>query len=550
MLTVEDHAQIRLAARDGESIRGIAKRLHRSRRKVREAIAEAEPRPYTRRKEPAAPKLGPFTARIDEILAADEQAPRKQRHTATQVFRRLVQESYAGGYDQVRRYIRRKRRRARETFIPLVHAAGQRAEADFGHIYVDFPEGRRQVPVLIVTWAYSYCPFAIALPTERTEAVLHGLVRAFEFFGSVPQELWWDNPTTVAVTILAGRQRKLNLRYAALASHYNFEPLFCMPARGNEKPHVENRVKDLERRWATPVPKVQDLEELNAYLRQCCLADRQRVATGQTQTIGERFAQERVAALPLPVRPFDACLAEPRQVDKYQTILFDHNRYSVPHAQAFCIVTVKAYVERIEVVASDQVIATHGRSYQRGQQVLDPRHYLVTLGRKPACLDHSAVYRQWQLPESFTALRQTLEATHGSAGGARHFIRVLQLLQEHPVQHVAQAIEICQCRDGSASLSTRITHAVERVHRQVEWQTLGAPDESPRSGAACELALADHVPRVHVPLPDLRRFDQLLSSPIPEFASGEPTHAQDDVSGNLLAVAVEPQAVATAHHAG
>jgi transposase len=548
MLTVEDHAQIRIAARDGESIRGIAKRLHHSRRKVREAIAEPEPRRYTRQQEPAAPKLGPFTARIDEILTADESAPRKQRHTAMQVFRRLAAEGYAGGYDQVRRYIGRRRRRARETFIPRTHSAGQRAEADFGHIYVDFPAGRRQVPVLIVTWAYSYCPFAIALPTERTEAILHGLVQAFEFFRCVPRELWWDNPTTVAVTILAGRQRKLNARYAALASHYNFEPLFCLPARGNEKPHVENRVKDLERRWATPVPKVQDFAELNTYLRQCCLADQQRVATGQTETIGQRFEQERATASPLPLRPFDACLAEPRHVDKYQTIHFDHNRYSVPHAQAFCTVTVKAYVERIELVAGDQVVATHRRSYQRGEQVLDPRHYLVTLGRKPACLDHSAAYRQWQLPESFTVLRQTLEATHGPAGGARHFIRVLQLLQEHPLEHVSRAIELCQRRDGSASLSTRITHAVERLHRQVEWQTQGDVDEPSRAEAG-ELALAQHVPRVQVPLPDLRRFDQLLSFPVSTFVSGESTHAQD-VPGILVAAALEPQAVAPADHAG
>jgi hypothetical protein len=41
------------------------------------------------------------------ILAADDLAPPKQRHTAIQVFRRLRDEQgYAGGYDQVRRYIR------------------------------------------------------------------------------------------------------------------------------------------------------------------------------------------------------------------------------------------------------------------------------------------------------------------------------------------------------------------------------------------------------------------------------------------------------------
>jgi transposase len=88
------------------------------------------------------------------------------------------------------------------------------------------PEGRRPVSVLLVTWAWSYCRFAIALPTQRTEAILHCLAQAFTFFECVPRELWWDNPTTVAVQSLAGRQRRLQELYQALASHYNFEPLF------------------------------------------------------------------------------------------------------------------------------------------------------------------------------------------------------------------------------------------------------------------------------------------------------------------------------------
>jgi hypothetical protein len=115
-----------------------------------------------------------------------------------------VEEGYQGGYDQVRRYIGKRRRLKQETFIPLDHDPGQRVEADFGHIGVDFPEGRRQVPVLLLTWAYSYCVFAIALSTERTEAILHGMVEGFEFFGCVPKEVWWDNPTTVAVQMRAG----------------------------------------------------------------------------------------------------------------------------------------------------------------------------------------------------------------------------------------------------------------------------------------------------------------------------------------------------------
>jgi len=525
MLTVKDYGEIRRAYRDKMSIRDIARTFHRSRRKIREVLANPEPRPYTRSKEPYAPKLGRFKPLIDQILKDDERAPRKQRHTATQIFRRLAKEGYQGGYDQVRRYVAKRRRPERETFIPLIHDPGQRAEADFGRIYVDFPEGRQPVHVLLLIWAYSYCPFAIALPTERVEAILHGMACGFEFFGCVPKEVWWDNPTTVAIEILTGRQRKLNDRYSALASHYNFEPLFCMPARGNEKPHVENRVKNLQRRWATPVPRMQDLAELNEYLRRCCLEDRQRVASGQSEPIGRRFERDRRQAVELPAWPFDACIAQPRKVDKYQTIAFDKNRYSVPRHYAFQTVTVKGYVEHVDVVAESQVIARHERCYQSGQQILDPIHFLATLRRKPACLDHAAVFRDWKLPPIFDRLRRTLEEQHGPMSGPRRFIRVLQLLAEHPVERVARAIESCQAWDGLAVdlIIQRTEHLRERD-----------------STDGTSLEQTSTVPQVGLPLPDLSHFDQFLSI-------GD----HDDAPGSKSSVAAEgqPEAVTPSNDA-
>src|SRR5271170_5276710 len=407
MLTVDDYGKIRMAHRDGMPIRAIARTFGHSRRKVREILGSPQPKPYTRGKARPAPVLGLFHAVIDAVLAEDEQAPPKQRHTAMQLYRRLCDEhQYRGGYDQVRRYVGKHRRVHRETFIPLAHDPGQRLEFDFGHIYVDFPDGRRLVPVLIGVWAYSNYGFAIALPTERTEAILAGMVAAFEFFACVAREAWWDNPTTVVSEIFKGRERRPNPHYAALASHYRFEALFCMPARGNEKPRVETRVRVLQRQWATPVPRCADLDALNVYLRQRALDEAQRTVVGYTESIGQRFALDRAKALPLPAHRFDACLSQAAQVDKYQTVRFDCNRYSVPRRCAFLSVTVKGYIDRIEVVERGQVVARHARSYGRDQQVLDPLHYLAALDRRPAALDHAPVLREWSLPESFARLRQ------------------------------------------------------------------------------------------------------------------------------------------------
>jgi transposase len=505
VVTVDDYGAIRRARRDGLSIRQIARQFGHSRTTVRHALTHADPHPEPLTRSRPAPRLGPFQALIDQILRDDEAAPPKQRHTAAQVFRRIRDErGYEGGYAQVQRYLRKHRRRHRETFIPLGHLPGQRLEADFGHIHVDFPEGRRLVPFLVTAWAYSNAPFVRALPFERTEAILEGLITAFEFFGAVPKEVWWDNPRTVATLILLGRERQCQPRYAALASHYAFAPCFCMPGRGNEKPDAEGTVKAVQKRFATPVPRVENLGELNAFFCKRCETERDRVVQSLLGpfTIRDRLAEDLAAAAPLPAHRFDPCVIRPAvEVDKYQTVAFDGNRYSVPRSFAFQMVTVKGYVDRVVIAAHGQVVATHPRSLEKSTMILDPIHYLATLGTKPGALDHAPVFRDWKLPACFAATRAELERIHGPLGGSRRFVRVLQLLGEHPMSRVRQAIEGC--------LREHLPSAEAVIQRT---RSLAAVEATRRDGAVtpCEAPAA---PRVEVPLPDLSRFDQLLSSP-------------------------------------
>ena len=205
MLTVEDYGRIRRAHRDRLSIRAIAKKFHHSRRKVREALQNSEPRKYTRQQAPPAPKLDPFKPIIDQILADDEQAPPKQRHTATQIFRRLDDRARLLGRLRPGPPLRgQSRSPAARDVHPPGPRPGQRVGGRLRPHPRRFPRGPPAGAGADRDLGYSNCPFAIALPTERTEAILHGLVEAFAFFGCVPQELWWDNPTTVAVQILAG----------------------------------------------------------------------------------------------------------------------------------------------------------------------------------------------------------------------------------------------------------------------------------------------------------------------------------------------------------
>ena len=79
-------------ARDGLSTRGLAVKHGVHRRAVRQALASPVPpvkRPPAKR---PSPKLGAYHALIDGWLEADRDAPRKQRHTARRVWKRLVEE--------------------------------------------------------------------------------------------------------------------------------------------------------------------------------------------------------------------------------------------------------------------------------------------------------------------------------------------------------------------------------------------------------------------------------------------------------------------------
>ena len=512
MHTVDDYAKFRTAHRDGMTIRQIARNFHVSRRTVRDALASPEPTPYTRTKPPPAPVLGPFTAIIDQVLRDDRDALPKQRHTAAQLFRRLQDDhGYQGSYPTVRRYVSAHRQNSRPTFIPLAHPPGRRLEADFGHIHVDFPDGRRLVPFLVTVWAYSNAPVVIVLPGERTEAVLHGIVRALEFFDASPREVWWDNPKTVATLILRGRQRLVHPRYAALASHYTFEAKFCLPAQAHEKPDVESTVRAVQRRFATPVPRVASITELNEYMRQRCLDERRRTVRSASGAfvIGDRFAEELAAAARLPRHAFDPCVEHQAVADKYQTVAFDTNRYSVPRPWAFREVTVKGYVDRVVVAAGGQVVAEHARCYEHLQQVLDPMHYLATLERRPAALDHAPVYRDWKPTAALAGLRRELEAKYGLPGGTRQFIRVLQLLGEHPQSRIERAIEAC--RAGHAISAEAI---VQRT-RALAAAEVGRTSEIDGSYEATK------IPQVSVPPPDLSRFNRLLGGEAPAGPSIE-----------------------------
>ncbi len=434
MLRMVDVEFIKLRARDGWSIREISRRSGWSRQTIRKALAApAAPPRYELSAPRPSPVMGPYLDVVRQWLADDETAPRKQRHTARRIYDRLVSEhGFTGAEVTVRQAVARLRgARPREPFVPLEAPFGKIAQADFGSAVVTIAGVRTEVALFCLRAKASKVPFVAAYPTERLEAFLAGHVAAFEFFGGVPAELWYDNAKTAVTKILAGPAREEHERLSALRAHYLFESSFCTPGAGNEKGSVENLVGYVRRNALVPVARsFTDLADLNRHLRAWCERER----TGHA----DAWRLERAALGELPARPFPASVSRPVVANKVAMVNVDRVRYSVPVACAGATLRAECFVDRVELYRGADLVASHARSYARGATVLELAHYLDAFARKPrAALSCAA------LAGADPVFLRARDLALAAPDGHRRFAEILLLGRELGLERLAGALEEC-----------------------------------------------------------------------------------------------------------
>jgi len=439
--TVELYARVRRAVLvNGMSERETARQFGLARETVRKMLRYSVPPGYQRQKPARRPKLDQWVVIIDRILEDDKHQPRKQRHTAKRIFDRLKDEhGFPGGYTIVKDYVRLKRLRQREMFVPLDHPPGD-AQADFGEAKVVIAGVECTAHYFVMDLPQSDDSFVMAFPAETTEAFLEGHNHAFRYFGGVPRTILYDNTKLAVARILGDGTRRKTRAFSELQSHYLFQEKFGRPAKGNDKGKVEGLVGYARRNFLVPVPHMASWAELNRHLLDQCQKRRQRKLRGHQQTIIERFAKDQEKFLPLPATPYEACEKVSTRVTSWSLVRYRTNDYSVPTEWGHREVLVKGFVEEVVIAVGSEVIARHARSYEREDVIFDPLHYLALLEQKPNALDQAKPLAHWQLPAGFAELRRLMEARL-SKKGKREFVQVLRLLETFTMTDVATAIE-------------------------------------------------------------------------------------------------------------
>ena len=413
---METYKQIRRLQNEGvTSQRQAAKLLGISRNTVKKYWegdrVPWDRKPYIRESPVMTPEVVTFVQRcLDED---DKSNIRKQKHTARRIFHRLADElGFTGSEASVRKLVHQlhTERLGGDASVPLSFAPGEAVQIDWGEANIVLNGEKVKVYLFCARLCYSCAPFVLAYRRQNLESFLDAITRTIQYFGGVPRKFVFDN-AKVAVKSGFGAHAAAQDDYAHLAAHYSFEPVFCNPCSGNEKGLVENLVGYIRRNVCVPIPKVEDLDELNVMLLTKCVQYGDHQIDGKEDKVSVMLEEERQVLYRIPGYPLDISRKVFARVNRYCMVKYDTNSYSVPCQYCGREVTLHVYPNHIEVWSEGHMIARHGRLFGRKQEKLELEHYLPILVQKRRALRNArpmqkyfpAEFIDWLESQNFTS---------------------------------------------------------------------------------------------------------------------------------------------------
>ena len=435
----------RMFYRDGLSLSEIERRTGLTRKTVRRWLNTAEGTdPQYRRRPAEGTKISPFAERLTKALEVDARRPKRDRRTALKLFGEIQAAGFDGDYSRVSEFVRRWRLNSGQAmvkaYVPLRFELGEAFQFDWSEERLVIGGVWRKILASHLKLCASRAFVVQAYPTQSHEMLFDAHTRSFSALGGIPRRGIYDNMKTAVDKVNKGKGRTVNTRFAAMASHYLFDPDFCNVASGWEKGVVEKNVQDSRLRIWQDAGKERfgSFTELNLWLLAKCrtLWRELRHTEYGDLTIAEMLEHEQPGLMPM-VTPFDGYVETLGKVSSTCLVSIDRCRYSAPCELVGQMVSIRIYPERLDFVAHDTVVASHVRSFERNQTRYDWQHYIPLIERKPGALRNGAPFAD--LPDPLLRLRSLLLKREG---GDRIMAKVLTAVPRAGLESVLVAVEL------------------------------------------------------------------------------------------------------------
>ena len=358
----------------------------------------------------------------------------KQTMRKIDIYTELQSQGFDISYSTVKRLVKTVEQRHREAFIKQEYELGDVCEFDWGEVKLDIGgEGFKAYQMAVFTPAKSNYRFALLFRAQDTPAFQQAHAEFFEHCEGSFKKMVYDNMRVAVKKFVGLYEKEPTKALTELSIYYGFKFRFCNIASGNEKGHVERSVDYIRRKaFSGNMEHFDTLADANRYLQQKCL-----MLNALKQSDGhialDIFDKEQAHLLP-HVPPFESCIMQECRVDKYSTVTYSQNHYSVPDDLVGKILIMRSYTDQIIIYHDNNIVAVHKRSYKNHDWTISLQHYLKTLYKKPGALTHSTALQQ-----ADTKVKNIYE--HYYNRDAKTFLEVLEVIYEKGIDAVDDALK-------------------------------------------------------------------------------------------------------------
>ena len=369
MLSQEDYIVIRTLKKRGVYQKEIAAELGVHPRTVSRAIQRGSaPQPQRHSR---SSKLDPYKPQIDRLLAEGV-------WNAVVILREIQAQGYGGGSTILRGYIQPQRKqRQRKATVRFETPPGRQLQSDWAEITTEIGGEETKVCFIANTLGYSRRFHFWCTDCMDAEHTYEGVIRSFEYFGGVTEEVLVDNQKAAVLSHRSGESPRFNLRFVDLADHYGFVPRACQPYRARTKGKDERMVGYIKQHFFVRYRAFDSWAHLNQLAEQWLRQEADLRLHGTVkEVVAERFQREATVLQPLPSLRYDTAYIERRQVAWDGYIDVRGNRYSVPGQLTGQTVAVHISLDgSLRVYAGAGLVAQHSLQAAAQGWVSVPDHH-------------------------------------------------------------------------------------------------------------------------------------------------------------------------------
>ena len=280
--------------------------------------------------------------------------------SAVRIHRQLNEShGFKGGYDSVRRFVRKLRGNESKRVWRMECEPGEEAQIDYGTVRVLVNDKGHlcRVHILRVTLSHSRKSYTEAVMSQTTESFIRSLENAFRHFGGVPRRLCVDN-LKAAVKKADWFDPDINPKLRSFAEHYGTVIMPTRPYTPQHKGKIESGIKYVKND-VLKGKRFQSLAQINEVLRQweATVADLRIHGTTKTQVQKLFMENEKAALISLPAGLFPSFSEGLRSVHRDSYVEVAKSYYHVP----------QEYIRQQVVVRWDEAMV---RIYNRNMKEL------------------------------------------------------------------------------------------------------------------------------------------------------------------------------------